>query len=72
MDMTLNEFKLLPSTCSKENYQPLTNDVTKDKYTGSCRLGLNSIFIPSSSPFWLDYMSVYYNVTEKGWWIYVN
>ena len=34
MDMTLNELKLLTSTCWNENYQPLTIDMTKDKYTG--------------------------------------
>ena len=51
MDMTLNEFKLLTSTCWNENYQPLTIDMTKDKYTGRYRLGLNSIFVPNSSPF---------------------
>ena len=51
MDMTLNDFKLLTSTCWKEKYQPLTIDITKDKYTGRYRLGLNSIFVPDSSPF---------------------
>ena len=51
MDMTLNEFKLLTSTCWNKNYQPLTIDMTKDKYTGRYRLGLNSIFVPDSSPF---------------------
>ena len=51
MDMTLNEFKLLTSTCWNEKYQPLTTDLTKDKYTGRYRLGLNSIFVPDSSPF---------------------
>ena len=51
MDMTLNEFKLLTSTCWNEKYQPLTIDMTKDKYTGQYRLGLNSIFVPNSSPF---------------------
>ena len=34
MDMTLNEFKFLTSTCWNKNYQPLTIDMTKDKYTG--------------------------------------
>ena len=42
MDMTLNEFKLLTSTCWNEKYQPLTIDMTKDKYQGRYRLGLNS------------------------------
>ena len=51
MDMTLDEIKYLTSTCWNKNYQPLTIDMTKDKYTGRYRLGLNSIFIPDSSPF---------------------
>ena len=34
MDMTLNEFKLITTTCWIEKYQPLTTDMTKDKYTG--------------------------------------
>ena len=51
MDMTLNEFKLLTSTCWNKNYQPLTIDMINDKYTGRYRLGLNSIFVPDSSPF---------------------
>ena len=51
MDMTLNEFEFLTSTCWNVKYQPLTIDMTKDKYTGRYRLGLNSIFVPDSSPF---------------------
>ena len=51
MDMTLNEFKLLTSTCLNKNYQPLTIDMTKDKYCGCYGLGLYSIFVPDSSPF---------------------
>ena len=51
MDMTLNEFKLLTSICWNKNYQPPTIDMTKDKKTGRNRLGLNSIFVPDSSPF---------------------
>ena len=39
MDMTLNEFKLITSTCWNENYQPLTIDIAKDKFTGGYRLG---------------------------------
>ena len=34
MDMNLNEIKLLTSTCWNEKYQPLTIDMTKDKYSG--------------------------------------
>ena len=51
MDMTLNEFKLLTSTCWNDKYQPLTIDMTKDKFTGRYRLGLNSIFVPNTSTF---------------------
>ena len=51
MDMTLNEFKLLTSTCWNEKYQPLTIDMRKDKYQGRYRLGLNDIFVPDTSPF---------------------
>ena len=41
MDMPLDEFKYLTTTCWNEKYQPLTNDMTKDKYTARYRLGLN-------------------------------
>ena len=51
MDTTLNEFKFLTSTCWNKNFQPLTTDLTKDKYTGRYRLGLNSILVPDSSLF---------------------
>ena len=54
MDMTLDEFKYLTSTCWNEKYQPIIIDKTKDKYTGRYRLGLNSIYIPDSSPFWIN------------------
>ena len=51
MDMTLDECKYLTSTCWNEQYQPLTIDMTKDKYQGRYRLGLNSIFVPNTTPF---------------------
>ena len=51
MDMTFNEFKLLTSTCWNEKYQPPTIDMTKGKYHDRFRLGLNSKFVPNSSPF---------------------
>ena len=51
MDMTLNEFKLLTSTCWNDKNQPLTIDMTKDKYTARYRLGLNSLFVPDTTPF---------------------
>ena len=51
MDMTLNEFKLLTSTCWNKIYQPLTIYMTKDKYTGRYRLGLISTFVPDTTPF---------------------
>ena len=34
MDKTLDEFKYLTSTCWNQNYEPLTIDMTKNKYTG--------------------------------------
>ena len=49
--MTLKEFKYLTSTCWNKNYQALTIDMTRRKYTGRYRKGLNSIFIPDSTPF---------------------
>ena len=51
MDMKLNEFKNLTNNCWKENYQPLTIDMTKDRYQGRYLLGINSVFVPDSSPF---------------------
>ena len=51
MDMTLHEIKYLTNTCWDKKHQPLTTDMTKDKYTGRYRLGLYSIFVPESSPF---------------------
>ena len=54
MDMTLSEFIYLTRTCWNKSFQPLTIDMTKDKYTGRYRLGLNSIFVPDSSPFQIN------------------
>ena len=51
MDMTLDESKYLTSTCWIEKNQTLITDMTKDKYQGRYRLGLNSIFVPRSTPF---------------------
>ena len=55
MEKNHNEFKSLTFLCWKENCQPLTIDKTKDKYTGRCRLGINSKFVPSSLPFKIIY-----------------
>ena len=51
MDMTLNKFRLLTSSCWNEKYYPITFDTTKDKDFGKYRLGLNSKFVPNTSPF---------------------
>ena len=51
MDMTLKEFKYLTSTCWNEKNQARTLYMTKDKFTGRYRLGLNRLFFPNSSPF---------------------
>ena len=37
MDMTLDEIKYLSFTCWNDRYQPLTFDMTKDRYTGRYR-----------------------------------
>ena len=51
LDMTKKEFKKLTSICWNEKHQPPTFDMTKDRYRGCYGLGLNSIFVPDSSPF---------------------
>ena len=51
MDMTRNEFKFLTSSCWNEKHQPLIIEMTKDRYQSRYSLGLNSIFVPNSSPF---------------------
>ena len=51
MDMTIGEFKLLANSCWQTNFQPLTIDMTKDKWVGRYRLGLDSIFVPMTDPF---------------------
>ena len=38
MDMIPEEFQKLTTTCWNEKYQPLTIDMTKDKYIGRCPL----------------------------------
>ena len=63
--MTLKEFKYLTSTCWDKKYQRLTRYITKGKYTGCYRLGLNSIFNSNSSLFYINQMSIYSNVTEQ-------
>ena len=49
--MTITEFRLLTSICWNDQYQPLTIDMTKDKYQGRYRLGVNSKFRPNTTPF---------------------
>ena len=51
MDMALNESNYLTNTCWDEKYQPLTIDMTKDRYQGRYRLGLYSKLVPDSAPF---------------------
>ena len=50
IDMTLKEFNYLISTCWDKQYQPLSIDMTKDKFLGRFRLGLNNISILDTSP----------------------
>ena len=51
LDMNLDEFKFLNSTCWNKKYTPLTNDMMKDKHQGRYRLGLNSISVSYTSAF---------------------
>ena len=51
MNLILDEFKYLTSTCWNQFYKTLTIDMTKEKNTGRYRLGLTSTFVPNSSPF---------------------
>ena len=37
----------------------------KDKFSGRYRSGLNSLFVPNNSPFQINYMSIYPNVTQQ-------
>ena len=39
--------------------------MTKDKYTDRYRLGLKSLFVRDSSPFYINEMSIYLDVTEQ-------
>ena len=49
--MTSKEIKLITTICWKGKYQPLTIDMTNDNNTIRSGLGLNSKFLPDSSPF---------------------
>ena len=51
MDMTINKYKFLTSTCWDEKNQTLTIDMAKDIHTGRYRLGLNSIFVEDTNRF---------------------
>ena len=51
MGNTLDEYKYLTSTCWDKKHQPLTIDMTKNKYTGRYRLGLKNTLVSISSPF---------------------
>ena len=51
MDMTINEFKFVTSTCWNETYQPPATDMTKGKIIGRYRFRLKSIFVPDRSLF---------------------
>ena len=65
MDMTLNEYKSVTSTCLNGNHQPLTTDMSKHKVTGRNRLGLISSFVPHSSPFYNNWKNIYPNKTKE-------
>ena len=72
MDLTLNEYIYPTSICWNEKYQPLTIDMTEDKFCGCYRLGLNSIFVPDSSLFWLTKLVFILMSVNKFWLNYVK
>ena len=51
MDMTLNEFKTLTSTCWDKKQQPISIDKTQVKLTGRYRLCLNILIVPDCNLF---------------------
>ena len=62
MDMTLFAFHFLIFNSWIEKHQPLTNGMTKGKFMGRYRSGLNSIFVPDNSfsyYFKIDYLPYY-------------
>ena len=48
---TIDKPTFLTSTCVNKRYQPLTIDMTEDKYTGRNHLRSNSKFVPDGSFF---------------------
>ena len=50
MDTVNREFKYLTGTCRDKNINLFFN-LTKDKFTGRCRLGLISFFVPETNLF---------------------
>ena len=51
MDMTLNEYKYLTSSCWIEKHQRLIINMTEEKYAGCYRIGLNFLFVPNTNNF---------------------
>ena len=49
-DMQIKEFKTLCQIAWSEDYGYLFIDLTKDKYFGKYRVGLNQYFIPETDP----------------------
>ena len=46
------DLKILTSTCWDKKDQTLAIAMTRDKCTGPYRLGINSLFVPDTNPFW--------------------
>ena len=52
IDMVPNGFNLITSTCWTDKCLPLTTDMTKEKNNRRYRLGLSSLFVPDTNPFY--------------------
>ena len=50
MYTALYEFKFLTCNCWVEKYQPLTIDMSKFKFAGGYRSGLNNLFPSNTKP----------------------
>ena len=49
-DMKIKEFKTLCQLAWKEPFGDLIIDLTKDKYLGKYRVGLNQYYLPETDP----------------------
>ena len=54
MDMTFREIELVTTSFCNQKYQTLTIHMAKDKDTGLYRLGLRSLLVSDTNPFYIN------------------